>query len=230
MKGFGAVKNLVRYLACCALLAGTYDTSSAQEPNDFLSDAAQACVANGAADDVIVAQLHSLGWTPIASETLADWQLSLLASPYLVNAAYKTESSPTWLQAWNEGLAKTARAFSQSKKESRFRSISFWERPHDKAVLKLEKTSLPKRTHVNCIVSVQDDQIVDRPEIKNPNKQHLRPINSFSLFGLGRREILNATITHEGVDLNRDVITSLLDGAHPADVYMLTNVYIMVQD
>lgn len=223
------MSTLRTYLFACAICATAAAPVHAGAAPDVLVEAAEVCTSNGTSKDVVLAQLGSLGWEPILGDTLASWQLPLFASPFLANAAYKTDHSPTWEQAWKEGILKSKRTFIRSKKATRMSSFAFLEMSEQHAVLQLGTRSLTNREQLFCTIAIADDPVVARDTVRDPNKDRLRPINALTWFLSMDHKVLGTGIGMTGIDLNQKAISQHISGDVPADAYISAYVNVVVE-
>ena len=218
------MSNLRSYLLACAVIATAAGPAHAGSAPDVLVEAATVCTTHGVSEDLVRAQLGSLGWKPIAGDMLSDWHLRLFASPFLANAAYDQAHAPTWKQAWKDGFVKSRRSFVRSKHQSTSGTAAFFELPEWQAVLQLGTRALPTRAQLFCTVAIADDPVTERETVPNPIQKHLQPADALTLFLSVDRQKAGGCTGMTGVNLNQSAISSEIGGAMPADAFISTYV------
>lgn len=207
------------------VLAAFLCASTGAYAQDILMESSDACVTSGMDERALNRKFLELGWEEIDPGALTPLHQSLFAVHFLGKAAYKTEHSRTWKQAWNEGLAHASRHVARGRIESKFSSSKFYALPSQDGLVHLTTRSVPPRSSLSCLVTVSEEPTAfDRPLAHDPSSRRVVPEGSLRLFANKRLNVGWLEVSLRGVVLDQDLITEILGEPIPATSYVTTYV------
>ncbi|MGB7241369.1 MAG: hypothetical protein WBC93_04680 [Sulfitobacter sp.] len=189
---------------------------------ELLQATSDICVANGTNKNAVVDAVMSLGWTPVKPVNFSGNLRELYAVRFLANAAYKNEHSPTWEQAWNEGLLKADRHTDRGAKTSKFSSADLFTRDGDTALLFVESRTLPNWFLLSCYVVDSKYAFDNAATIPDAGAKRLDPAGVLSIVLAEQVKLGAFKVARTGIRLDADLVTASLGHPIPATAYVLT--------